>query len=67
MKLVQHIKEIFFVENGGQRDSQEENQEEKLRFHKKFPTRWTRASESGHLVQIFDSVSVIWVLPSIFK
>jgi hypothetical protein len=26
MKLVQHIKEIFFVENGGQRNSQEENE-----------------------------------------
>jgi hypothetical protein len=25
MKFVQHIKEIFFVENGGQRNSQEEN------------------------------------------
>jgi hypothetical protein len=26
MKFVQHIKEIFFVENGGQRNSQEENE-----------------------------------------
>jgi hypothetical protein len=58
MKFVQHIKEIIFVENGGQRNSQEENQK-KLRFHKKFPALWTRASDSGHLVQIFDSVSVI--------
>jgi hypothetical protein len=36
MKFVQHIKEIFFVENGGQRNSQEENRK-KLGFHKKFP------------------------------
>jgi hypothetical protein len=27
--FVQHIKEIFFVENGGQRNSQEENQKKK--------------------------------------
>jgi hypothetical protein len=26
MKFVQHIQKIFFVENGGQRNSQEENQ-----------------------------------------
>jgi hypothetical protein len=26
MKFVQYIKEIFFVENGGQRNSQEENE-----------------------------------------
>jgi hypothetical protein len=26
MGFVQHIKEIFFVENGGQRNSQEENE-----------------------------------------
>jgi hypothetical protein len=26
MKFVQHIKEIFFVENGGQRNYQEENE-----------------------------------------
>jgi hypothetical protein len=26
MKFIQHIKEIFFVENGGQRKSQEENE-----------------------------------------
>jgi hypothetical protein len=36
--------EIFFVENGDQRNSQEEN-EEKIKI--------------THLVQIFDSVSVI--------
>jgi hypothetical protein len=67
MKFFQHIKEIFFVENSGQRYSQKENEKKKLRFHKKFPALWTRASESGHLVQIFDSVSVIWGLFSIFK
>jgi hypothetical protein len=58
MKFVQYIKEKKFVENGGQRISQEENLK-KLRFHKKIPALWTRASESGHLVQIFDSISVI--------
>jgi hypothetical protein len=26
MKFVQHIKEIFFVESGGQRNSQEQNE-----------------------------------------
>jgi hypothetical protein len=26
MKFVQHIEEIIFVENGGQRNSQEENE-----------------------------------------
>jgi hypothetical protein len=26
MKFVRHIKEIFFVENGGQRNSQEEHE-----------------------------------------
>jgi hypothetical protein len=66
MKFFQHIKEKKFVENGGQRNSQEKN-EKKLRFHKKFPALWTRASESRHLVQIFDSVSVIWGLFNIFK
>jgi hypothetical protein len=58
MKFAQHIKEIIFVENGGQRNSQK--MKKNLRFHKKFLALWTRASESGHLVQIFDSVSVIW-------
>jgi hypothetical protein len=52
MKFVQHIKEIFFVENGGQRYSQEENEKKKLRFHKIFPALWTRASKSG--VQTFS-------------
>jgi hypothetical protein len=66
MKFVQHIKEIFFVENGGQRNSQEKIKK-KLRFHKKFPATWTRASEYGHLVQIFDSVSVISSLFKTFK
>jgi hypothetical protein len=66
MKFVQYIKEIFFVENGGQRISQEEN-EKKITFHKKFLALWIRASESGHLVQIFGSVSVIWDLFNIFK
>jgi hypothetical protein len=32
----------------------------KIKFHKIFPALWSRASESGHLVQIFGSVSVIW-------
>jgi hypothetical protein len=64
MKCV--LKEKKFVENAGQRNSQEENKK-KLRFHKKFPALWTRASESGPLVQIFDSVSVIWGLFNIFK
>jgi hypothetical protein len=59
-------KEKKIVENGGQRNSQEEN-EKKIRFHKKFLALWTRASESGHLVQIFDSVSVIWGFFNIFK
>jgi TATA-box binding protein (TBP) (component of TFIID and TFIIIB) len=31
-----------------------------LGFHEKFPALWTRAPEPGHLVQIFDSVSVIY-------
>jgi hypothetical protein len=34
MKFVQHIKEIFFVENGGQRNSHEEN-EKKLKISQK--------------------------------
>jgi hypothetical protein len=45
--LDQHIKEIFLVENGGQRNSQEENKKN-LSFHKKFPALWSRASKSGH-------------------
>jgi hypothetical protein len=36
MKIFQHIKEIFFAENGVQRNSQEENAKN-LRFRKKFP------------------------------
>jgi hypothetical protein len=55
MKFVQHIKEKKFVDNGDQRNAQEEN-EKKIRFHKKFLALWTRASESGRLIQIFDSV-----------
>jgi hypothetical protein len=66
MKFVQHIKEIFFVENGGQRNSQKEN-EFFFKISQKFPALRTRASESGHLVQIFDSGSVIWGLFNIFK
>jgi hypothetical protein len=58
MKFVQRIEEIFFVEKSGQRNFQEEY-EKKKSFHKKFPALWTLASESGHLVQIFGSVSVI--------
>jgi hypothetical protein len=38
-----------------------------LGVHKKIPALWTRASESGHLVQMFDSVSVIWSLFNIFN
>jgi hypothetical protein len=34
----------------------------KLSFRKKFPALWTCASESGHLVQIFDSVSIVKIL-----
>jgi hypothetical protein len=34
MKFIQHIKEIFFVENGGQRNSQEENKK-KIKFSQK--------------------------------
>jgi hypothetical protein len=66
MKFVQHIKEFFFVENGGQRNSQEEN-EKKIKISHFFFAFWTRASEYGHLIQIFDSVSVIWGLFNIFK
>jgi hypothetical protein len=40
-----------------ERNSQEENKE-KINISQKFPALWTRASESGHLVQIFDSVSI---------
>jgi hypothetical protein len=61
-EFIQHIKEIFFLENRGQRNSQEED-EKKI----KLPALWTRASESGHLVQIFDSVPVIWGFFNIFK
>jgi hypothetical protein len=35
MGFVQHIKEIFFVENGGQRNSQKENEKKKTRIGKK--------------------------------
>jgi hypothetical protein len=66
MVFVQHIKAIILLENCDQRNSQEEN-EKNLRLHKKIPVLWTRASVSGHLVQIFDSVSVIWGLFNIFK
>jgi hypothetical protein len=66
MKFVQHIKAIILLENAGQRNSQEEN-EKKIKFSQKFPAFWTRASESGHLVQIFGSVSVLWGLFNIFK
>jgi hypothetical protein len=34
MKFFQHIKEIYFVENGGQRNFQEEN-EKKFKFSQK--------------------------------
>jgi hypothetical protein len=34
MKFVRHIKEIFLVKNGGQRNSQEEN-EKKFKFSQK--------------------------------
>jgi hypothetical protein len=40
MKFVQHIKEIFFVENGGQRNSQEEN-EKKIKISQKISCIWT--------------------------
>jgi hypothetical protein len=60
------LKEIFFAENDGQRNSQEEN-EKKLGLHKKFPALWTCASESRHLVQIFDSESVIKGMFNILK
>jgi hypothetical protein len=66
MKFVQYIKEIFFVENGGQRNSQEENEKKRLSLHKKFPALWTRASKPGHLVRIFGFESVIWGLFNIF-
>jgi hypothetical protein len=66
LELVQHIKAIILLKKGGKRNSQEEN-EKKLRFYKKIIALWTRASESGYLVQIFDSVSVMWSLFNIFK
>jgi hypothetical protein len=58
MGFMQPIEEIILLEKGGQRNSQEEN-EKNSKFHKKFPALWSRSSESGHLGQIFDSVSVI--------
>jgi transcriptional regulator of acetoin/glycerol metabolism len=67
MGFMQHIEEIILLENGGQRNSQEENERKFKISQKKIPALWSRASESGHLVQIFDSVSVIWGLFNIFK
>jgi hypothetical protein len=46
MGLVQHIKEIFFVENGGQRNSQEE-------YKKKFKV-------SQKISCIVDSCIGVW-------
>jgi hypothetical protein len=46
MKFVQHIKEIFFVENGGQRNSQEENEKENQNFLKKISS----AIERNHIL-----------------
>jgi hypothetical protein len=66
MSFFQHIEAIILLENGGQRNSQEEN-EKKLKISQKYPALWSRASESGHLVQIYDSVSVIWGLFNIFN
>jgi hypothetical protein len=57
--FVQHIKVIILLENGGQRNSQEEREKITKGLQKKNPALWTRASESGLLNQIFASVSVI--------
>jgi hypothetical protein len=59
------LKKYFFVENGGQRN--QENEKKNIVFTKNFPALWTRASESRHLVQIIGSVSVIWGLFNISK
>jgi hypothetical protein len=59
MRLVQHMKAIIWLKNGSQRNSQEENAKKNQGFAKTFPSLWTRASESGQLNQIFDSVSII--------
>jgi hypothetical protein len=63
VEFVQHIKAIILLENGGQRNSQEEN-EKKTR---KIPALRTRASDSGLLNQIFDSVSIICSFFNILK
>jgi hypothetical protein len=60
MGFVQHIKAIIMLENGGELNSQEENEKKNQGLAKKFPALYPRSSESGHLVQIFDEVSVIW-------
>jgi hypothetical protein len=44
MKFVKHIQEILFVENGGQRNFQEEK-EKKLKNSQKISCMWTPASE----------------------
>jgi hypothetical protein len=47
MECLKYIKEIFFVENGGQRNSQEENEKKNKDFTKNFLHR-------GHVHQSLD-------------
>jgi hypothetical protein len=47
------------LENGGEPNSQEENEKKYKGFIKKNLALWPRSSEFGRLVQIFNSVSVI--------
>jgi hypothetical protein len=64
IRFDQHIKEVILLENGGQRNSQEKIANKTKDLQKKNPAR---ASESGLLNRIFDSVSVIWGLFNILK
>jgi hypothetical protein len=61
VELVQHIKDIIF---GGKRNSQGENENKTTDLQKKYPALWTRASEFGHLDQIFETVSIKWGFPT---